>query len=172
MLNEGKTDKIIEKEFLGLYDKLADAIFRYCFFRLFDRELAKEFTQEIFLRGWKELNNAEKTVKYPKALLYKIASNLIIDHKRKKREESLETMQENGFDAADHSFKDNIHTKIEYQTMIENINKLPEEYREAITLRYVQDLSPKEIAEITGQSANIISVNITRGKNKLKKLLP
>lgn len=171
MLNESKTDKRIEKEFLGLYDKLADAIFRYCFFRLFDRELAKEFTQEIFLRGWKELNNAEKTVKYPKALLYKIASNLIIDHKRKKREESLETMQENGFDAAENYTEDKMHIKIEYQKMLANIDKLPEEYREIITLRYVQDLSPKEIAEITGQNTNVISVSITRGKNQLKKLL-
>lgn len=169
MLNEGKR---IEKDFLELYDESADAIFRYCFFRLFDREVAKEFTQEIFLRGWKELNNTDKTVKYPKALLYKIASNMIIDYKRKKHEDSLETLQQNGFDAIEHSFRDNIHTKIEYQAIIENINKLPEEYREVITLRYVQELSPKEISEITGQSTNIISVNITRAKNKLKELLP
>ena len=166
-----KTSKKTEKSFLKLYDRTADAIFRHCFFRLFDRELAKEFTQEIFLRGWKELTDTTKEVKYPKALLYKIANNLIIDYKRKKREESLETMQTNGFDPAEQSFKENIHAEIEYQKILENINKLPAEYREVITLRYVQDLNPKEIAEITGQSVNIISVRITRGKKKLKELL-
>lgn len=170
MLNGEKAAKKTEKDFLRLYDDKADAIFRYCFFRLFDRELAKEFTQEIFLRGWKEMTDAEKSVKYPKALLYKIAGNMIIDHKRKKHEESLETMQENGFDAAENYTEDKMHIKIEYQKMLANINKLPKEIAEIITLRYVQDLSPKEIAEITGQSANVISVSITRGKNKLKEL--
>lgn len=171
MFSDNKEQKRTEKEFLQLYDKTADGIFRYCLFRLFDRELAKEFTQEVFLRGWKELNDANKTVKYPKALLYKIAGNMIIDYKRKKQEESLETMQENGFDAATHSFEESVHTKIEYQEIIENINKLPEEYKEVIILRYVHELNPKEIAEITGQTTNIISVNITRGKNKLKQIL-
>ena len=51
MPTDGKISKKTEKSFLKLYDRTADAIFRHCFFRLFDRELAKEFTQEIFLRG-------------------------------------------------------------------------------------------------------------------------
>lgn len=172
MLMTEKGDKQKEKDFLRLYDNTADAIFRYCLFRLFDRELSKEFTQEIFLKGWKELNNPDKNVTYPKALLYKIAGNMIIDYKRKKREESLETMQENGFDpAAGHTIQ-NLHLHIEYQQVLENIKKLPEEYREVIELRYVQELSPKEIAEITGENTNIISVKITRGKKKLKELIP
>ena len=126
MPTDGKISKKTEKSFLKLYDRTADAIFRHCFFRLFDRELAKEFTQEIFLRGWKELTDTTKEVKYPKALLYKIANNLIIDYKRKKHEESLETMQANGFDPAGNNFKENIHAGIEYQKILEKIDKLPE----------------------------------------------
>jgi len=171
MPTDGKISKKTEKSFLKLYDRTADAIFRHCFFRLFDRELAKEFTQEIFLRGWKELTDTTKEVKYPKALLYKIANNVKIDYKRKKHEESLETMQANGFDPAGNNFKENIHAGIEYQKILEKIDKLPAEYREVITLRYVQELKPKEIAAITGQSVNVVSVSITRGKKKLKELL-
>jgi len=52
---------------------------------------------------------------------------------------------------------------------MEVLNKLEEPYRQAVTLRYVDGLSPKEIAEIVGESTNNISVRINRGIEKLKK---
>lgn len=165
------TGKKVEKQFLRLYDQNADAIFRYCYFRLFDHELAKEFAQEVFLRGWREFSDHAKKIKYPKALLYKIANNLIIDYKRKRKEKSLETMQENGFEITGNSLEAETEIKIEYQKILESVNQLPKEYKEIIVLRYVEGLKPKEISEITGQSTNVISVSITRGKKKLKELL-
>lgn len=50
------------------------------------------------------------------------------------------------------------------------ISRLPEKYREVIRMRYVQDLSLKEISLITGKSKNTIAVQMHRGLEKLKKL--
>jgi DNA-directed RNA polymerase specialized sigma24 family protein len=49
--------------------------------------------------------------------------------------------------------------------------QLEEPYREAVLLRHVEALMPREIAAITGESENVISVRITRGMQKLRELL-
>ena len=48
----------------------------------------------------------------------------------------------------------------------------PDEYREAVQLRFIDELSIAEIANIMGVSENVVSVRINRGINKLKKLFP
>ncbi|KKW19080.1 MAG: RNA polymerase, sigma-24 subunit, ECF subfamily [Candidatus Adlerbacteria bacterium GW2011_GWC1_50_9] len=56
-------------------------------------------------------------------------------------------------------------------TALEALQKLPEPYREAIVLRYIDQLSPGEIADIVGESENAVSVRIHRGLKKLRAIL-
>ena len=161
-------DEKSEKDFLRCYDKHADAIFRYLLYRVFDRELAKEMTQETFLRAWQyvAINPVEKM----KSFLYRVATNLIVDYKRKKRERSLDVLAEAGFEPAVEE-KDFGTDFIEIENVKKKIDRLEEPYREAILMRYIDELSPKEIAALTGESVNVVSVRITRAKEKLKKAL-
>ena len=77
-----------EKAFLEAYDTLSDAIFRQCYFRCFDRELARELTQECFMRTWEKLAEGAE-IKNIKAFLYRVAGNLVIDNARRKKSERL-----------------------------------------------------------------------------------
>jgi RNA polymerase sigma factor (sigma-70 family) len=94
-----------EEEFVKLYDELADKLFRHCYFRVFNRERAKDLMQETFMRVWKYCNEGHE-VKNLKSFLYKVANNLIIDESRKKKElylEELHTADSTSFDnAKDH----------------------------------------------------------------------
>ena len=76
--------KAREKLFTEAYDKYADAIFRYCYYRLFDREKAKDCMQEAYCRTWKYMS-AGKQVDNIRAFVYKTANNIIIDDSRKKK---------------------------------------------------------------------------------------
>jgi RNA polymerase sigma-70 factor (ECF subfamily) len=51
------------------------------------------------------------------------------------------------------------------------LQTLPDVYKEALSLRYVEGLTPKEIADIVGESENAVSVRIHRGLKKLKLIL-
>jgi RNA polymerase sigma factor (sigma-70 family) len=48
---------------------------------------------------------------------------------------------------------------------------LDKKYRDVILMRYVNDYSPKEIAEILGQSENAVSVRINRGLKKVQEMI-
>jgi RNA polymerase sigma factor (sigma-70 family) len=52
------------------------------------------------------------------------------------------------------------------------LGKIEEPYRSAVIMRYIDDLSPKQIAQSLGESVNVVSVRINRGMKKLKSLLP
>lgn len=148
------------------YEAFSDAIFRHCYFRIFNRERAKELMQETFMRTWKELAGG-KSIENLRAFLYRVANNLIIDEARKKKEISLEKMQEEGFDLAGRDRGQ----AIEAGEALLLARRLDSKYRNAVLMRYIDDFSPKEIAEIVGESENTVSVRIHRGLKQLKEKL-
>ena len=146
-----------EDKFIKAFDAYADGIFRYCFFRVFNRELAKDLVQDTFMRAWEYASKGNK-IENLKAFLYKIAHNLVVDESRKAKEYSLDALISQGFDAPS-------------EEVLAVVSLLEEEYRDAVQMRHVEGFSPKEIAQITGESENVISVRIHRGLAKLRTLM-
>ncbi len=160
-----------KNELLAAYDLYADAIYRHVFFRVFQKNRAEELMQETFMKTWEYIskgNNIENT----RAFLYKVANNLIIDNARKKKEESLDQiLEENPGREPGYSGDKDIENQVLLKEVSEKIKYLEEEERNIITLRYFDDLDPKEIAEIIGISANNVSVKLTRALKKLREYL-
>lgn len=158
-----------ERDFLAAYDAYADAIFRYCFLRLYNRSEAKDLVQEVFLRVWKYMKE-KGPVRNMRPFLYKIALNLVINRNQKKTSVSLDSLMEDGFDPGFDS-RDSMVDILDGLRAIEKLDMLDSKQREAVYLRYAEDCSPKEIAEIIGENENAVSVRIHRGVKKLKELL-
>jgi len=159
----------LEQEFLAAYDLYADAIFRHCYFRVFDRERGKDLMQETFMRAWEYLNKGEKVLNM-RAFLYRVANNLIVDESRKKKEASLDRLQEEGFDPGIDE-TDKMNNRLEHGRVLNTLKDLDDNYRNILVMRYMNDLSPSEIAEVTGESANTVSVRIYRGLKQLRSKL-
>lgn len=155
-------------DFLRAYDEYADAIFRHCYFRVYDREKARELSQECFMKTWEYLAQG-KEVKNLRAFLYRVANNLIIDSSRKKKESSLDAMMDAGFEPADGGDKTAL--AAEAGAMVALLERLEEKYRDVVRMRYLDGLSPKEIAHALGETENAISVRIHRGLAQLRAYL-
>ncbi len=109
-----------------------DKIFRYCCFKLYDRQLAQDMTQETFLRFYRrELRlDSGKELAY----LYTIARNLCADALRKKTVYSLDAI-------AEEASPDTSEELIDRLTASEAITKLPQEQQEPLFVRYVNEIS-------------------------------
>ena len=69
----------------GNYDLYTDSIYRYIYFKVGQDEEARDLTSEVFLKAWNYIQDNKITdYKTLKALFYKIARNLVIDHYRRK----------------------------------------------------------------------------------------
>lgn len=160
-----------EQHYLASYKAHSDALFRYCYGKLGDRELAKDLTQDIFMKTWQYIAGGKK-IENLKSFLFRTAHNAVIDEYRKKKTTSLDVMRDDGFDPSDANdavkAAEHMH---DGKQAIELIQKLPDTYRDAVYLQYVEQLSIREIADILDESENNISVRIFRGIEKLKEMI-
>ncbi|OHA46699.1 MAG: hypothetical protein A3B75_00740 [Candidatus Terrybacteria bacterium RIFCSPHIGHO2_02_FULL_43_14] len=156
------TKKISKKEqdFMRSYDAHADALFRHCYFRVYDRERAKELVQETFMRAWEYVVKGHK-VQNLRAFLYRVAINLIIDESRKNKPVSLDELAQSGFDVASEEYE-MLHTKIDASSAAALFKNLDDKHREVIILRYLDGFKPKEIARMLNESENVVSVRLHR----------
>ncbi len=158
-----------EKEFLKAYEDLSDALFRHCFFRVSDREIALDLVQETFFKVWRSISSGSEILNM-KAVLFKTASNLIIDYYRKKKNVSLDEMQEDlNFDPVGEG-TESIEKSAEWSIIRKTIDMLDEKYKEVMILRYVDGFSVGEVAEILGESENVVSVRIHRATARAKEI--
>lgn len=158
-----------EKQFLESYKAHTDALFRYCYLKVSDRELAKDLLQDVFMRAWQYIQKGH-VVDNMKSFLYTTARNAVIDEYRKKKPTSLDNIRDKGFDVAfdDHSRVEDV---IDGEHALALLSAIPEKYKDAIYMQYVEGLTIGEIAAITGESENNISVRIHRGLQKLREIL-
>lgn len=162
--------KAMNERFLATYDLYADGLYRFGLFRLSDKEAALDLVQDTFMRFW-DLLTKETAIENERALLYTMARRLVIDRYRARRTVSLDNMvEETGFEPAD-EISASPERLAEQREVTALITKLPYAYQEAVLLRYVEGLEPRDIAQVLGESPNAVTVRLHRGVDKLKELM-
>lgn len=136
-----------------------DKIFRYCYYKVHNRETAEDLTQETFLRFLEntQYHGANKDLQY----LYTIAGNLCVDMYRKK---STEELTDNIPDSAD--YEDDILTGV---ALADAIRKLSDDERELIILRYINEVPVGVLSRLFGISRFKMSRKIRKILEYLKK---
>ncbi|MBP6924374.1 MAG: RNA polymerase sigma factor [Candidatus Pacebacteria bacterium] len=156
-------------QFEALFTQYSDVIFRHLYFKLGDRERAKELTQEVFMRTWQYLSSG-KTIEYEKAFLFRIARNLFINEIRTdKQSSSLDTLTETTGYEPDTAEANPLEFS-EEQELLHFLGQLEDNYREVLILRYIDDMAVKDIAQMLEENETTISMRIKRATEKLKTL--
>ncbi|SHK21732.1 RNA polymerase sigma-70 factor, ECF subfamily [Anaerocolumna jejuensis DSM 15929] len=138
-----------------------DKIYRYCYFKVGNSTLAEDLAQETFLKYFAQNSYIEHGKKL--AYLYTIARNLCLDAFRKKQPEELTDV----IPDAENSFE-----RLELNIAIRQVLKtLPEQERELLLFRYVNELSVGEIAVVTGISRFAVYRRTNSALASLKALL-
>lgn len=163
-----------EKIFFDSYNAYSDEIFRFILFKLNDREKTKDILQDVFMRTWLYMSKGSD-IGNMRAFLYKTASNAVIDEYRRQnrgnnKTESLEILSESGYDPGFEDL-DSVIDKLDGEKAMGFIKELPEIYSEVMFFKYAENKSISEIAELTDQSNNSVSVQLNRGVKKLKEIV-
>ncbi len=135
-----------------------DKIFHYCYYRMRNRQIAEDLTQETFLHFFNSTYvEQNKELHY----FYTIARNLCIDESRKRRWQELTSESEVSDGGV---FAENMTEKL----FIENIfRKLSEEEKELLVLRYVNE----ELVSLLCEELQISRFALYRKLNAIKKKL-
>jgi len=155
--------------FMNAYDQYADELYRFCYFKVSDQDRAQDLTQDVFTRYWQALRDGQE-IEQPRAFLFAMARNRVIDWYRKKKDQSLDQLQEEGLDPSGSGAAD-IEQSSELRRALEAVDTLDDASREAVLLRYMEGWTPAEIAALTDETPNAISVRLNRAIKKLQDRL-
>ncbi|ASS94445.1 MULTISPECIES: RNA polymerase sigma factor SigW [Bacillales] len=156
-----------------------DKVFQICFRMLGNRQEAEDLAQEAFVRAYVNIRSFNIQMKFS-TWLYRIATNLCIDRLRKKKPDyylDAEVAGTEGLNmysqiASDMAKPEEEVESLELQETIQvEIMKLPEKYRSVIVLKYIEELSLKEISEILDLPVGTVKTRIHRGREALRKQL-
>ncbi|BBM70960.1 RNA polymerase sigma factor [Rhodothermus marinus] len=156
-------------------DPLANYLYRF----LGDPKEVEDLLQETFMRVYRNRHSYRRIAKFS-TWLYTIAGNLARSEYRKRKRRRVYSLQsvnrdeeEYEVEIPDETFAPDRHTEstIQDRYIQEALKQIPEEFREVVVLRDVQQLSYEEIAEITGLPMGTVKSRINRGRTKLQALL-
>lgn len=144
-----------------LLNRHQDRLFNYIFFLVRSREVAEDIFQETFVKAITTLQQGryQNDGKFA-AWITRIAHNLVIDQFRIERNENAISNDEAEFDLLNDAklSEGTIENKMVNEQVLKDvralIDELPDCQREVVFMRYYQDLSFKEIADMTGVSIN------------------
>lgn len=166
-----RVQKLRDREaFNVLYKSYASRIARYLSMKVGDAETVEDLLQDVFLRAWKYLGEDEP-VEHPQALFFRIARNAIVDHYRRTDPEALSLDEDGVIEvAAPFQTYDRFDAKSEVDLVRHLLGKLRESYREAIELRYFENMSIEEIANALDKTPGTVRVLIHRAVTALEAL--
>jgi RNA polymerase sigma-70 factor (ECF subfamily) len=144
-----------------LLSRYKSSLYSYIFFIVHNKDLAEDIFQETFVKVIMTIKQ-ERYVENGKfkAWITRIAHNLIIDNYRQERSKNIISNDEvevdlfNNIKLCEGTIEDNM---VRHQVLLDVkklVQHLPDNQREVLEMRYYQDLSFKEIADITGVSIN------------------
>ncbi len=151
------------------YDLYVKRIYRFIYFKVNSVSDSQDITSEVFLKLWQYIREG-KEIKNLNAFIYIVARNLVIDFYRQRHQDSLSINDDKAPDIAD-SRSDMLKEQMvdsDLQSTIKGLDRLKDEYKEAIILKYFDELSISEIAEILNKSKGAVRVLLHRALKALK----
>jgi RNA polymerase sigma-70 factor (ECF subfamily) len=155
-----------ERAYRHMYKNYVNDIYLYLYWRTNELELAQDLTSEVFTKAWNNWDNFDG--KYPKAWLYKIAKNQLIDYWRSKKDVLIDRREAETLLDDRESVVDKIDSDIAKKKLYRALSTLPETMRDVIELKVLNSLSSKETGGILGLSESNVRVIQYRALKKLR----
>ncbi|MFB6212605.1 MAG: RNA polymerase sigma factor [Candidatus Magasanikbacteria bacterium] len=175
-----KEEKLVKKAKNGhseafdkLYEDNIEQIYRFIYLRVRRKDKAEDITQKVFIKAWKNISSYEsqKGAGFH-SWLYQIAKNAVIDHYRTNKDHlNIDEIPEDEVSTPPDKHKKEMDKDLKFEKVMKALEELTENQQNVIVLKFIEELSNKEIADILNKSEVSVRVTQHRGLKKLKKIL-
>jgi RNA polymerase sigma-70 factor, ECF subfamily len=157
--------KVDADAFGVLYDRHVAGVYRFAYTRLRNAAAAEDVTAEVFIKALKNISRYQARGRPFACWLYRIAGNAVADHFRHEPVicELSDRLPDPAMQVETLAIR---HLEIEYVWGL--VERLPAQQRLAMTLRFGEDRSAKEAAEIMGKSEAAVKLLIYRAVARLR----
>ena len=156
--------------FADLYERHLQRLFRYFFYRVGHRQDAEDLTEQVFLKAWQAIGNYDCRGVPFSAWLFRLAHNLLIDHRRSRQES--EGLDE-GLEIQDNSVgpEELLVRRAEAGELAAAIGRLAPVEQTVVILRFMEEMDHRAVAAIIGKSEVATRSIQSRALVRLARLL-
>lgn len=155
-----------------IYQRYAAKVYSKCIALLKEEAMAKDATQEIFMKVFLNLSKFGERAQFS-TWLYSITYNFCIDYLRKKKRRGniFSDEMEKAPDVEDDEISDKVLLEMKVDHLRKVLEMIPPDDKYVLLMKYQEDLSIKEIAEVLEKSESAIKMKIKRAKTKAQGAL-
>lgn len=156
--------------FGDLYERYLERVFRYFYYRLASRQDAEDLTEQVFLRAWQAIRSYDDRGLPFGAWIFRIAHNLLVDHRRAWREtEELDDELEIEDESA--APEEVVARRLEARQLATALRELSDVEQSVVALRFVEGLDHRTVARIIGRSEVATRSIQSRALARLERIL-
>jgi RNA polymerase sigma-70 factor (ECF subfamily) len=161
----------LDRDFEQLYrDHLRD-VYSYSYYRVGNHHDAEDLTEQAFLQAYRHFERAqrESNGRPLRPWLIRIAHNLASNYHRDRARKPQSPLDNNDPIAAPHGTERIVEGREELKQVMDNLEHLPDDRREALIMRFALDMSNREIARALGRTDGATKVLIHRAIKQLEQ---
>ena len=164
-----------EQLFHRLYDQFHQDVFQFLVYLVKDRLVAEDLTQEVYIRAIRSYDTFQKHSS-EKTWFFAIAKNIAIDYFRRQKVKSKHTLDYFDWDqdrlsTNEQSPEQQAILNEEKSSVLQALEKCTEDQKIVVILRYIQQLSVNETAQVLGWTEAKVKTTQHRAIQKLKDVL-
>lgn len=153
--------------FISYYEQYKNKIFNYFLYRVnFNRTVAEDLTSEVFLKALDHFASFDQSKSF-QAWIFTIAHNHLVNHYRVANRET-ELFDYQHFTQADTK---RVEEQQELERVLQAIHTLDPSDRDILLLRFVDELSNAEIAELLAKDEGAVRTKMSRSLAKLRSII-
>lgn len=155
-----------------LYDQYVDRIYAYIYHRVGQADLAEDLTGQVFMRMLEAVRTGRGWHSSFSGWLYRIAHNLVIDHYRRKGRTTFIYIDDaEPVHAQTGDPVRSVENQFEHDRLRTALTKLTEEQSQVVSLRFLEDLSIAEVAEIMEKTEGAVKALQYRAVLALRRVM-
>jgi RNA polymerase sigma-70 factor (ECF subfamily) len=163
----------LDAQFAELYRAHLRDVYSYAYYRVGDHHDAEDLTEQTFLQAYRHFERAlaESDGRPLRPWLIRIAHNLAANLYRDRSRKPQTHIDETTIISAPHTTEQLVEGRDELMRILEGVQQLPDDRREALIMRFALGMDNREIARALGRSDGATKVLIHRAIRQLEEIV-
>lgn len=157
--------------FAEIYERYYQRIYNYIYYRVSDNATTEDICSEVFIRALEAIDSFTFQGVPFSAWLYRIASNLVIDHYRRQPQQPDVPLDESRPLVLDENPDPNLEQHFNQQQLRQALKGLTSDQQQVVILKFVDGLSNSEVAQILGKTEGAVKSLQHRALASLGRLM-
>ena len=164
----------LDDEFSELYRSHLRDVYSYAYYRIGNHHDAEDLTEQTFLQAYRHFERAQRespTAARCGPWLIRIAHNLAANYYRDRSRRPQTPIDDADVLTAPHTTESLVEGRDELQRILEGVNELPDDRREALIMRFALGMDNREIARAMGRTDGATKVLLHRATSQLEQIV-